>query len=128
MKPVRLPAAATSALPRLGLIALCLLYILPGLVGRAPWKIEDDVSSFGLMWSMAHGSFQDWLIPHIANLTIPQEGPLTYWVGAICIKLTGWLIGDDNAAHLANILFFSLGASSIWYATHTLGCMAEAQP
>ena len=43
MKPVRLPAAATLALPRWALFALGLLYILPGLIGRDPWK--DDAGS-----------------------------------------------------------------------------------
>ena len=128
MKPVRLPAAATRALPRIGLLALCLLYILPGLIGRDPWKIEGDVSSFGVMWTMAHGSLQDWLLPHIANLPVPQEGPLTYWIGAICIRLASWLVDDDNAARLTNVLFFALGASSIWHATYALGRRSEAQP
>ncbi len=128
MKPVRLPASATLALPRLGLFALCMLYILPGLFGRAPWKIGEDAASFGVMWTMAHGSWQDWLWPHIAGLPMPQQGPLTYWIGALCIKLAGWLIGDDTAARLSNILFFALGAASVWYATYALGRRQEAQP
>ena len=67
MKPVRLPAAATLALPRLALFALGLLYILPGLIGREPWK-NDDAASFGIMWTMAHGTWQDWLWPNICLL------------------------------------------------------------
>ncbi|HYD97573.1 MAG TPA: glycosyltransferase, partial [Noviherbaspirillum sp.] len=59
MKPVRLPAAATNALPRRVLFALCLLYILPGLFGRDPWKTED-AAGFGIMWTMAQGGLDDW--------------------------------------------------------------------
>jgi len=128
MKPVRLPASATLTLPRLGLFALCLLYILPGLFGRDPWKISDDAASFGVMWTMAHGSWQDWLWPHIVGLPMPEEGPLTYWIGALCINALGWLIGDAAAVHLSNLLFFALGAMSVWYATERLGCRQEAQP
>ncbi len=128
MKPVRLPASATRALPRLGIFALCLLYILPGLIGRDPWKIGGDATSFGIMWTMAHGSWQDWLLPHIADLATPQNGPLTYWIGALCIKLFGWMIGDEAAARIACLMFFSLGAASVWYATFTLGRRQEAQP
>ena len=106
MKPVRLPAAATLALPRLGLFALCLFYILPGLIGRDPWKLGGDAASFGVMWTMAHGTLQDWLWPHIGNLPVPEEGPLTFWIGALCIKLFGWLVGDDAAARISSILFF----------------------
>jgi 4-amino-4-deoxy-L-arabinose transferase-like glycosyltransferase len=77
MKPVRLPAAATKALPRLALFALCLLYILPGLIGRDPWK-NDDASGFGIMWTMAHGGLADWLSPHIVGLPMPEEGPFCW--------------------------------------------------
>lgn len=128
MKPVRLPASATRELPRLGIFVLCLLYILPGLVGREPWKILGDTTGFGIMWTMAHGSWQDWLWPHIAGLPMPQEGPLSYWIGALCIKALGWLIGDDTAARIACLLFFTLGAMSVWYATYALGRRQEAQP
>ena len=77
MKPVRLPAAATLALPRLALFALGLLYILPGLIGREPWK-SDDAASFGIMWTMAQGSMQDWLWPNIAGLLFDaiERGPV----------------------------------------------------
>jgi len=88
MKPVRLAAAATLALPRWALYALGLLYILPGLIGREPWK-NDDAASFGVMWTMAHGSWQDWLWPNIAGLFVPDEGPLAFWLGALGIKLFG---------------------------------------
>jgi len=127
MKPVRLPASATLALPRWALFALTLLYILPGLFGRDPWK-NEDASSFGIMWSMAHGGLSDWLAPHIAGLPMPQEGPLAFWIGALCIKLFGSLIGDVMASRIATVLFFLIGALSVWHATCALGKRTEAQP
>jgi 4-amino-4-deoxy-L-arabinose transferase-like glycosyltransferase len=127
MKPVRLPAAATLALPRSGLFLLALLYILPGLFGRDPWK-NDDAGSFGIMWTMAHGGVADWLAPHVAGLPMPQEGPFAFWIGALCIKVFGPLMGDVLASRLAAISFFLLGALSVWYATYLLGRRAEAQP
>ncbi|RJX29962.1 MAG: glycosyltransferase [Oxalobacter sp.] len=127
MKPVRLHASATLALPRWGLLALALLYILAGLIGRDPWK-NDDAASFGIMWTMAHGGWQDWLLPNIVGMPVIEEGPLTFWISAICIKLFGWLLGDAMAARMANILFFMLGAISLWAATYRLGKRPEAQP
>ncbi|MFC5476113.1 ArnT family glycosyltransferase [Paraherbaspirillum soli] len=127
MKPVRLPASATSALPRWGIWALGLLYILPGLFGRDPWK-NDDAASFGIMWTMAHGGISDWLAPHIVGLPMPGESPLTYWIGALCIKLFGWLLGDPLASRLSTILIFLAGSLSVWYATYLLGRRSEAQP
>jgi 4-amino-4-deoxy-L-arabinose transferase-like glycosyltransferase len=127
MKPVRLPASATNALPRWGLIALCLLYILPGLLGRDPWK-NIDAANFGIEWTMAHGNANDWLWPHVGNLAMPDEGPLAYWIAAICIRLFGGLLGDPLAANLASIGFFVIGSLSVWYTTYLLGRRAEAQP
>ena len=127
MKPVRLPASATNALPRWGLIALCMLYILPGLVARDPWK-NLDAASFGIEWTMAHGNASDWLWPHIGNLAMPDEGPLAFWLGAICIRLFGWLVGDPMAARVASIGFFLIGSLSVWYTTYLLGRRSEAQP
>ena len=127
MKPVRLPAAATLALPRWAIYALGLLYILPGLIGREPWK-ADDAASFGIMWTMAQGGMQDWLWPNIAGLPMPDEGPLAFWLGAACIKLFGWLLGDVLAARVSTILVFLLGVLSLWYVTFALGRRQDAQP
>ncbi|MBB3120671.1 ArnT family glycosyltransferase [Pseudoduganella violacea] len=127
MKPVRLPAAATLALPRWALYALGLLYILPGLIGREPWK-NDDAASFGVMWTMAQGGWQDWLWPNVAGLSMPEEGPLAFWLGALGIKLFGWLLGDVLGARVATIGVFLLGTLSLWYATFNLGRRPEAQP
>ncbi|MFI4940470.1 MAG: ArnT family glycosyltransferase [Burkholderiales bacterium] len=127
MKPVRLPASATNALPRWGLIALCLLYILPGLIARDPWK-NVDAASFGIEWTMAHGNLNDWLWPHIGNLKMPEEGPLAFWLGAICIRLFGWLLGDPLAARVAGVAFFLLGSLSVWFTAYLLGCRKETQP
>lgn len=126
MKPVRLPAAATLALPRWAIFGLGLLYILPGLIGRDPWK--DDAASFGIMWTMAHGGVNDWLLPNIAGLPAADEGPLAFWLGALCIKLFGWLLGDVMAARVSTIGIFVTGALSVWYTAFHLGRRADAQP
>jgi 4-amino-4-deoxy-L-arabinose transferase-like glycosyltransferase len=126
MKPVRLPAAATLALPRWALFALALLYILPGLIGRDPWK--DDAGSFGIMWTMAQGGLNDWLLPNIAGLPAVDEGPLAFWLGAACIKLFGWLLGGVLAARVSTIGIFIGGTLSLWYTAFHLGRRAEAQP
>ncbi len=127
MKPVRLPASATLALPRWGLLLLAFVYILPGLLGRDPLQ-SDEAASFGIMWTMAHGNLHDWLSPNIVGLAMPEEGPLSFWLTATLIKLLGGTMGDVMAARLATISFFAIGATSIWFATYRLGRSPEAQP
>ena len=127
MKPVRLSAAATIALPRWGLIALCLLYILPGIVRRDPWKV-DDASGFGIMWTMAHGALSDWLSPNIVGLAMPNEAPLAYWIGAILIRAFGWITGDALAARLSILVFFAIGCLAVWRTAYVLGRRSESQP
>lgn len=126
MKPVRLAAAATLALPRWALFGLGLLYILPGLIGRDLWK--EDAGSFGVMWTMAQGSLHDWLAPNIAGRPFVDEGPLAFWLGALCIKLFGNLLGDVIAARVSTMGIFVLGAMSVWYTAFHLGRRPEAQP
>ncbi|KAF1042514.1 MAG: hypothetical protein GAK35_02676 [Herbaspirillum frisingense] len=111
----------------MALLALALLYILPGLIGRDPWK-NEDATSFGIMWTMAHGTLADWLTPNVAGLPLPAESPLAYWFGAICIKLFGWLLGDPLAARVSTVGCFLVGSLSIWYTTYLLGRRPEAQP
>ena len=127
LKPVRLPASATLALPRWGLILLCILYILPGLFGRDPWK-NMDAFNFGIMWTMAQGTLNDWFYPNIAGLPISKFGPLTFWTGAIFIKIFGSLTDAVTAARMATLLFFLVAAYSVWHAAYILGRRPEAQP
>jgi 4-amino-4-deoxy-L-arabinose transferase-like glycosyltransferase len=126
MKPVRLAAAATLALPRWALFGLGMLYILPGLIGRELWK--DDAASFGIMWTMANGGVADWLLPNLAGQPVPEEGPLAFWLGALCIQLFGGLLGDAMASRVSSIGIFVLGTMSLWYTAFHLGRRPEAQP
>ncbi len=126
MKPVRLAAAATLALPRWALFGLGLLYILPGLIGRDLWK--EDAASFGIMWTMAQGGLHDWFSPNVAGLPLADEGPLAFWLGALSIKLFGWLLGGAMAARVSTMGIFVIGTMSVWYAVFHLGRRPEAQP
>ena len=125
--PARVTEAAAAKLPRWMLFALLLAYVLPGLLGRDPWSLED-ASAFGVMWTMAHGTAADWLLPGVAGLRLPEEGPLPFWAGALLIRLAGGLLGDVDAARLSSILWFALAMTSLWYATYGLARRSEAQP
>ena len=84
--------------------SIAILYALLGLVGHDPWK-QDDAIGFGIAWTMSNGALADWLIPNIAGQMVPEEGPLAFWVAALCIKLFGNLIHAHDAARLGSGLW-----------------------
>lgn len=125
--PVQLTAAATGALPRALLLAICIIYGLVGLFGRDPWK-NEDAAGFGVMWQLATGNLHDWLMPNIVGRPYNEDGPLVFWIGALMIRGFGGWLGAPDAARLATALFFFATCACIWYTTYLLGRRDEVQP
>lgn len=124
---VRLTASATSALPRWLLLAICVIYGLSGLFYRDPWK-NEDAAGFGVMWSLASGNGQDWLMPNIVGRPFVQAGPLVFWIGGAFIRVFGQWMGPSDASRLTTALFFFVTCACIWYGAYLLGRRAEVQP
>jgi 4-amino-4-deoxy-L-arabinose transferase-like glycosyltransferase len=125
--PARVSAAAAAAFPRWALFGLLAAYIAAGLIGRDPWY-SDDLAGFGVMWTMAHGTAADWLLPNTVGLPLAEEGPLAFWLGALAIRTFGGLLGDATAARLACVAWFALATAALWYTTYRLARRDEAQP
>lgn len=125
--PARVSAAAAAAFPRWALFGLLATYIAAGLIGRDPWY-SDDLAGFGVMWTIAHGTAADWLLPNTVGLPLAEEGPLAFWLGALAIRTFGALLGDATAARLACVAWFALATAALWYTTYRLARRDEAQP
>src|SRR5512135_3257839 len=114
-------------LARLGLLLLCAAWLLPGLVGHAPWK-GGDGEHFVRLWLL------------LKSGAAPQSvsaAPLYYWVATATAWLTSAFLPLADGARLASGLFIALallfvartarllyGAESAWAAALTLlGCM-----
>ena len=68
---------------------LCAAYVLPGLVGRDPWR-NADLNAFGLMLAMAEGR-TSWWAPALGGVLADTALP-PHWLGAVFIALgQGWL-------------------------------------
>lgn len=80
------------------LAVLLALYILPGLFGHDPWKV-DDATSFGVVYDMLLRD--SWLTPSIAGQAYPHA-PLYFWIAAACGKLFSWLLPLHDAVRLAS--------------------------
>jgi len=100
--PAIVTQKAVRPLPRWALLLLCLAYVVPGFVGRAPWK-NADVAAFGYMLELANGHTA-WLRPLLGGIPPETDGLLPYWLGAWAIQITpDWLmapeIGGAPAVH-----------------------------
>ncbi|MGI4777151.1 MAG: hypothetical protein ACRYGA_03395 [Janthinobacterium lividum] len=127
--PAIVAQSAVRRLPRFALLLLCAVYLMPGLIGRGPWK-SADVTAFGYMAELARstGGLANWLDPMLLGVRPETPALLPYWIGAIAIELApSWLHPD-----LAVRIFFALllwGVfTATWYAAYYLARTPRAQP
>ena len=124
-KPALVTQRGARRLPRLALWLLCAAYVLPGLVGRDPWR-NADVNAFGLMVAMAEGR-TSWWEPMLGG--VPADTALvSHWLGAAFIAAgRGWL-DPALAARLPFALLLALTLAFVWYSTYQLARTEAAQP
>ncbi|MGP1424581.1 MAG: hypothetical protein ACTTKK_00785 [Ottowia sp.] len=125
-RPALVTQEAARRLPRLALWLLCLAYVLPGFVGRQPWK-GDDLASFGFMQAMAEGR-TGWLAPQLDGLAPDVAALLPYWLGALAIQATAGWLAPDVAVRLPFALMLAGTLAATWYATYNLTRLPGAQP
>ncbi len=122
--------SAVRRLPRWVVWTLCLAYVLPGFLGRTPWKAED-MEAFGFMLNLAQtlGSENlSWLKPTLLGQADNSAALLPYWLGAWAIQLAPRGMPVDTAAHLPFIALLGLTLAATWYAVYALARTPAAQP
>ena len=92
-------------LPALPVILFCAVYLLAGLIGHDPWKVDDAVH-LGVAYEFAQEG--RWLSPRIGHDAWLAMPPLFHWVAAAFGILTEGLLAFHNAARLATALFGAL--------------------
>ena len=117
---------AVSPLPRWALVLLCIAYVVPGFVGRDPWK-SADVTAFGYMLELAHGR-TPWLSPLLGGMPPETEGLLPYWLGAWAIQLAPQWVSAEMAVRLPFALLLVITLIATWYAVYYLARSPGAQP
>lgn len=123
--PALVAQRAAQPLPRWALWLFCAAYLLPGVVGRDPWK-NADLIAFGVMSAMAEGR-TSWLAPTLGGLPV-DTALLPHWLGAAFIwLLTPW-IDAPMAARIPYALLLALTLALTWYATFQLARTEAAQP
>ena len=128
--PAIVAQSAVRRLPRWIVWALCLAYVLPGFMGRTPWK-ADDMEAFGFMFNLAQSFGSDnvtWLKPTLLGQTDRGAALLPYWLGAWAIQWAPKGLPIDTAAQLPFIALLGLTLAATWYAVYALARTPAAQP
>ncbi|GAB2575916.1 UDP phosphate-alpha-4-amino-4-deoxy-L-arabinose arabinosyl transferase [Ramlibacter solisilvae] len=113
-------------LPRTILLLFCVAYVVPGFVGREPWKAAD-ITGFGHMLELARGS-ASWLAPTLLGQAPDFDALLPYWLGALAMKIApGWMPADF-AARVPFALLLALTLAATWYGVYFLARSPQAQP
>lgn len=92
----------SGAKGRILFVLLAAAWILPGTIGRSPWK-ADEAYTYGLVHHIADTG--DWVVPELGGEPFMQKPPLMFVTAAICGKLFGGLVGTDTAFRLAVVIF-----------------------
>ncbi len=126
MRPFFVTAAEARKQPRWLLLAMCLVFVIPGFVARDPWR-NDDAASFGVISTMLRGATSDWLRPNIFGIPVYDEGPMFFWMAGLWAKALPFL-ETHFAVRLFSALLLGFALVAVWYATYTLARRPEAQP
>jgi len=119
---------AVRRLPRWALLLLCLAYVVPGYVGRAPWK-NADIASFGYMLELTGaGHWGDWLHPALMGAPADTSALLPYWLGAWAMQLAPSWLALDFAARIPFMLMLVGTLAATWSAVYCLARHPSAQP
>lgn len=124
--PAIVAQAAVRRLPRWALVLLCVAYVVPGFVGREPWK-NADIMALGYMLELAHGR-TGWLDPTLLGQPPEFDALLPYWLGAWAIQFAPGWIATDFAARLPFIGLLVLTLLAMWYGVYYLARTPGAQP
>ncbi|MDP3606966.1 MAG: hypothetical protein Q8R59_14630, partial [Polaromonas sp.] len=123
--PAIIAQSAVRRLPRLALLLFCVAYVLPGFLGRGPWK-NADIAAFGTMRELAAGN-TSWLHPQLLGQAGEFEALAPYWLGALAIKAFPFL-DPAFAVRIPFGLLLALTLLATWYAVYYLARSPQAQP
>ena len=124
--PAIVAQGAVRRLPRWALLLFCVAYVVPGFIGRAPWK-NADLATFGYMLEMARGA-TSWLDPQLLGLRPEADGLLPYWLGASFVHISPAWLSPALAARLPFGIMLALALAATWYAVYYLARSPQAQP
>ena len=128
--PAIVAQSAVRRLPRWVLLCFCLAYVLPGFLGRTPWK-SDDMEAFGFMIHLAQvlgPEAVSWLKPTLLGQADPLAALLPYWLGAWAMQWAPSGLPLDTAARMPFMAMLAITLTATWYGVYALARTPAAQP
>ncbi len=123
--PAIIAQSAVHRLPRLALLLFCVAYVLPGFLGRGPWR-NEDIAAFGVMRELTSAAAH-WLQPQLLGQVNGFDALVPYWLGAIAIQGLPFL-DPAFAVRIPFALLLGLTLFATWYAVYYLARSPQAQP
>jgi len=123
--PAIIAQSAVRRLPRAALLLFCVAYVLPGFLGREPWK-NEDIAAFGIMRELASAA-GTWLQPQLLGQVNAFDALMPYWLGALAIQLLPF-VDPAVAVRIPFVLLLTLTLLCSWYGTYYLARSPQAQP
>lgn len=106
------PRRLTFSLTQAGLLLLCVAWIVPGLIGHAPWK-GGDGDHFVVLWQWLQGGEPLCDVP-----------PLYYWIAAGTAWLASPILPLVDGARLASGVFVAL---ALWFVARAAEALYGAE-
>ena len=123
--PAIIAQSAVRRLPRWALWLFCLAYMLPGFIGRGPWK-NEDIAAFGVMHELT-STAANWLQPQLLGHVTGFDALIPYWLGALAIQSLPFL-DPALAVRFPFVMLLALTLLTTWYAIYYLARSPQAQP
>lgn len=124
--PAIVAQSVTKRLSRRILWLFCLAYILPGFVGREPWK-NADISAFGYMLDIFNGQ-SSWLSPQSLGQAAGGSALLPYWLGAWALQLAPNWLEPAFTVRVPFMLLLVLTFLATWHGVYYLARSPRALP
>ncbi len=96
-------------------VCLALVLLLPGLVGRDPWR-GDDAEHFGVILQLLQGG--SWLTPTFQS-EVWNQSPLYYWVNALIAWPFSLFLSLPDAARIGNLFWVGTTLYALYQAALT---------
>lgn len=96
-------------------VCLALVLLLPGLVGRDPWR-GDDAEHFGVILQLLQGG--SWLTPTFQS-EVWNQSPLYYWVNALIAWPFSLFLSLPDVARIGNLFWVGTTLYALYQAALT---------